>query len=321
MWGGGASLPSNRDLNTIKLPNLKNIKTIAPYIALDNQGRVYVWDLDQKKSKISDDAPADFIRSAVYTAPKEIPQLKNVTHIASEGRLYFLAAAGGINLYEGIRKQSGISIPEQTAVQFKLINSRPGIQAIATSSEAAVAIYSDGFFFGWPRSIVGRYHIKYPEGYKYIRSFPFQARSINFSTNQTSIVLVDKRIAYISDGCNLAPGLNQEWHLMYNDSSNNPVTNIISMDSDSNSEQPSVLVMDDGTIWITNTYRGDLFKEDCGRSVPFSFQQLTGMTVPAIKAVIGTGLIYALGSDHSLWTTNTLSDNGVINKFVKLEGP
>ncbi len=123
----------------VKLPNLSHIKRIAPYIALDEEGHVFIWSLDQTKSNWGPDG----LEEAIYSEPYQVKDLKDVTMIASSDWNHFAAVIGKKDIV------SWEQTPEKTVSAgihygaIRKVSTRDGVRAISVHT-SVIALFDDG---------------------------------------------------------------------------------------------------------------------------------------------------------------------------------
>jgi alpha-tubulin suppressor-like RCC1 family protein len=140
----------------IKLPNLENIKTIEPYIAVDSKGTVFTWSIDDSKV----DTVEGGISQVGFSMPKRVENLQDVTMVAhSMGQFFAVIKNQEIVRWVERRKERGFGIDGYGAIQ-KVI-SRDGVKGISvapgnltrfvTESEPywMVTLFEDGIVMGW----------------------------------------------------------------------------------------------------------------------------------------------------------------------------
>lgn len=165
--------------NLTKLPKLKQIKKIAPYIALDTNGQVFTWSLNESEVI----REMDSLVEAAYSVPQRVEGLSGVTQVASSiadlGNhhylaVHFVAVIGNRDIVDWSARHDEITGMVSVSPLRKVF-SRDGVRRVASASWAGViqpassstprvvdttssliALFSDGSVIGWGISPEGR---------------------------------------------------------------------------------------------------------------------------------------------------------------------
>lgn len=333
----------------IKLPNLQNIRKIAPWIALDKDGHVFTWYLDKKTCM-----PAPDVVEAVYTTPQFVKELGSVTAIASGGR-HFIAVRNDREILEwsGILSEDGFGFRDFTPV--KILCTHPGVRDISASDGSALALFWDGVILGWGLNDFGQ-----TRKAKIGRQISFNvpgAVSVFLNSYHAAVLLKDGQILFWG-GCSLGEDSYFKEHLPSSaglvNGAYGQVTGVATMAlSDNDNETPNVFLKHDGSVWrayaplpsefsdrrlgcgivrcpdqedFTILLGRDIASRRRGISQPGTVPvlcpnekswQLIGMDVPAVAVRTNRTSVLALGLDHSLWQAG---NEGILpnQKFTRI---
>ena len=158
--------------SSFKLPKLEHIKKIAPFVAVDDQGRVFTWSFNEAKTKRDE---GGFITEAAYTLPHRTEGLQGVTMVSSSitdaGNLnylgiHYVAVIGNKEIVDWTVHLDADSGAVVSYGPIRKVISREGVKAIATASwggfiptlskpdvmdmaNGEVALFDDGTVMGW----------------------------------------------------------------------------------------------------------------------------------------------------------------------------
>jgi alpha-tubulin suppressor-like RCC1 family protein len=157
--------------SSFKLPKLEHIKKIAPFVAVDDQGRVFTWSINEATTQRDEDG---LVTEVAYTLPHRTEGLRGVTMVASSSTnfgilnslgTHYLAVIGNKEIVDWTVHQDAVSGALSYGPIRKVI-SREGVKAIATASwggfiptlskpdvmdmaNGEVALFDDGTVMGW----------------------------------------------------------------------------------------------------------------------------------------------------------------------------
>ncbi|MES2772175.1 MAG: hypothetical protein V4623_09460 [Pseudomonadota bacterium] len=308
-----------------KLPNLKNIVKLAPFMAVDKDGQLFIWRFDEKTVfTVNFWTEID----AVYTEPEPLVGFDHVTQITSTGAEHFVFVQNNVDIYE-LRAQP---IPERSSsthlfnYQFlgyqpiKKIHSRSGVKSVALVGYGIAALYDDGTVLGWPDNKDKKLVHPLPEGTRFSFKAPAPAESIHLTSNQALLLTKQGRLAFIG-GCPVMGnpfnnGSYDSWAFVQN--KNGIEENLTQVAIDAGISDIYFLKRD-GSVWRSNST--SLYQEGhperCARE-PSRNQKIKGLKVPAQKIAAGGFAILALGKDHSLWQAGSRGNEFWPEHFIKL---
>lgn len=308
-----------------RLPNLKNIKQIAPFIALDKDGQVFTWGLDTKTEIID---TYDIEIFAIYTPPAPLQEFKNGSLIASDGLHRFVVVQDDKDIFEveTIRDEAIINNAKTDGIVVhgskpaRKIHAREGIKSIAVTDFGTVALYRDGTVLGWPLNQVGRLK-QYAEGQQISLNVPSPASSVHLNPTQTLALLENGQVVFIG-GCTFDPfdnGYHSSWGIV--NSVQGAVADVVAVATDGgNSMVPNFFLKRDGSVWASDVPSPSVEKRgQCGRGAAKTWK-MKGMTGPAIKIATSGHVVLALAADHSLWRAGTPDSVRWPHNFVKIMG-
>lgn len=305
----------------IKLPHLEHIKKIAPYIAIDTEGRVFTWSL--KDSLMREDQ--DVIVEAGYTAPKRREDLQGVTFVAHSLN-HFFAVVGNKEIVEWLEIRKKRSFEIEGYGPTRKVVSRAGIKAIAAApgkmervvAEPApyglVALFDDGMVMGWGITSTGQLAKEAGAPGIVLTQSP---GAIGIAVNAFhTVVLTEDGVPKFWGGCDLygRDGNGHIWthgHVLGVDGY---LTDVMGMALaqdivwGSDTGNPDVYIRHDGTVWLAFAplpegapafLCGHKYKNVNYRQA----QQLPVGNASSVKTATSRGVVYVLDADHTLWTT------------------
>jgi hypothetical protein len=304
----------------IKLPNLHHIKKIAGYMALSEDGHVYTWALGEKS-----EAPSEDQLNAIYTNPKQVTDLHDVSDIASSG-YHYVALKGHNFVYEW---DGDFSQAKNPVLRPKLVYTGENIRAVATSNRTTLALVSDKTIIGWGWNQHAQLGSNDPS---FVSSD--DPRTIDapetitkiYVTSLHTIALSNIGHVYYWGDCNQVLGLKPEGII----AKRGPVDHVVDMSAEilEDDGYPQVFIKKDGSVWLAYAPSPENIKQCQSLSPIDSFKtpsyQLQGGAIKATAATIvnnpGTPYsILLLGADHSLWAADARNPNqGISETFVDL---
>ena len=333
-------------LDLIKLPNLEHIKQIAPYIAVDDEGHVFTWAINDKEAKWLDEETLVF----GYTPPKRVGELKGVTIVAHSWNHYFAVIDNQeIVRWSIVHKKRGIGVENYGPI--KKVISHPGIKAIAAApgttkrivSEPApfglVALFDDGTVMGWGISATGQV-VKEANTPSVLLTKSPGATGIAMNTFHT-VVLTAQGVPLFWGSCDLEGrgiGINQTlgqqnwtWGSVRAVAGYVNDVKVMALAQDFNewgiggwgddNHNYDVFIKRDGTVWLAYAPVPESAQDyQCGQDRSQNDYR-KAVQVPAGKAAAiqvakGKGSIYMLDEEHKLWETDS---NNVAGQFKMIE--
>lgn len=300
----------------IKLPNLINIKSIAPYMALDAHGQVFTWNLNLVESG-SDQGE---LNDAVYTPPQKVEGLQGVTLIASSDEHHFAAVIGDKEIvhWRTTLHSSGAA----TNNSILVVASRAKVKGLSFTNSRLAALFDDGAILAWKTKILGAPNDNDWESVLQIQS-P-EAKTVAISSTHI-VALLENGLTRFWGGCDFDGKdiRGKPWTPERIDGAEGLVTGVTEMGINPGNDNaiPDVFIKRDGTVWEayaplpkgmtgTSCYRSERDKEQ--------FWQLTAGSAAAVQVIAVGKSILMLDADHKLWTTadswqNTKFRNAQLN--------
>jgi len=308
----------------VKLPHLEHIKKIAPYIAIDADGRVFTWGI--KDSLVQEDQNS--IAKAGYTAPKRVENLQGVTMVAHSLN-HFFAVINNQEIVEWleIRKKRGYEIESYGPIR-KII-SRAGVKAIAASPGeiervvaepypyGLVALFDDGTVMGWGITSTGQIVKEAATPSIELTKSPW---AIGIAMNAFhTVILSAQGVPQFWGGCDLyGRGLGgRPWKYGHVQGVDGYVTDVKGMALaqhrvlgptgwGSDNDKQDVFIKHDGTVWLAyapipeNTPGFECSQDN--RTIKYrQAQQLLAGKAAAVQVAVGWSNILMLDADHNLW--------------------
>lgn len=324
----------------IKLSNLNHIKKIAPYIAVDTEGRVFTWSIDDAEVETVEGE----ITEAGYTTPQRFGDMKGVTLVAHSMN-HFFAVINNQEIVEWliIRKENkpGGGFGVEGYGPIKKIISSPGVKAIAAApgtmarivAEPApyglVALFDDGTVMGWGISSSGQI-VKDANTPSILLTKSPGAVGIAMNDFHT-VILSAQGVPQFWGGCDLYGRDGNGGHPWTHGSVHGAegyVADVIGMAiaQDINigvaggwgndNGTPDVFIKRDGTVWIAYAPIPENTPNfDCGQyktANPRQAVQVSAGKAIAVQVATARGFIFMLDADHKLWTTPS---NLMVTKF------
>ena len=315
----------------IKLPNLEHIKRIAPYIALDDEGRVFTWGIDDNKVN----ADQGEIIEAGYTEPQRFGDLKGVTMIAHSMNHFFAVVDNQeilewIVIRKGNEPGGGFGIEGYGPVRSLI--SRSGIVGIAAApgtmervvSEPApfglVALFADGEVIGWGINSSGQILREANSNSVLLTKLP---GAIGIAMNAFHVVvLTASGVPRFWGGCDIYGRDGQDsgrlWTYGSVHGTDGFVSDVIAValaqdintggaggwGNDNN--VPDVFLKRDGTVWIANaplpTGAPNIACGQYNSQIDYQQEvQIAAGKTKATQVITSTGRIIMLDADHQLW--------------------
>ena len=310
----------------VQIRGLEHIKKIAPYMALDDQGQVYTWDLVDEQWK------EDALKRTNYTQAKVLPSINGATDIAH----CIYKGANGYAVVNGNRivtwdetfasDPSGNTVTKYGAI--KEIYSGKNVLRLASwegqgrilPKVTLVSLLEDGTVLGWGVNEFGQETFAGGERVE-LGKFP-NAVDIAMNDRYTMVLTKEGGVLYWG-GCD-HHGFNNngkpwEWgHIKEKQGAINGVQSFaISVVG------PSVFdafLKSDGTVWLSRPpIPEDAPPDQCGRYFAdpsernfFDYSktaQCFGEKERATQVVEGDGAIFLLDAKHRLWTMRTSIQN------------
>jgi hypothetical protein len=282
----------------IKLPNLKNIKKLAPFIALDKDGQVFTWALNNNTQ-----VPERNKMEAVFTTPARVEGITNATFIAHAGRHYVVVVNNRdiLEWYE-IPAQEGFGIEGYGPI--RKVYSHDGVKSIAITESSIVALFSDGKILGWGLSRTGQTR-KDAIG-KQVSFDVLNAEDVYLNKFHTVVLTKDGHTIYFGgcdlDGNDFKRGHNVSFGVVAGAFGLVSDVKAVAM-SDNDNFHPDLFLKKDGSVWTAYApVPPGLDDTFCGFMAKLNGVRHINSTVPAIKIVGGDDREFlVLGVDHQLW--------------------
>jgi len=286
----------------IRLKNLRNIIKLAPYIAVDKDGQVFTWALNDKKSNLPV-LDEEGKTKAVYTIPKRVKGIKNATHIAYSD-YHFVVVQDDRDIVEWNAIPSQNKFGLQTYTPIRKVYSREGVKKIAITGSSIIALYNDGKILGWGLSPTGQ--TRKDAAGKQISFDVANAVDVYLNKFHTVVLTKDGKVIYFG-GCDLdgedfngkpAPHWGEVKGVI------GLVTDVVAVAMQDNDNWfPDVFLKKDGSVCEAYAPVPLGIKDnDCGFMAAISKgpRCLDGLG-PVIKVLTGNNhWILALGKDHHL---------------------
>lgn len=306
----------------IKLPNLNHIQKIASYIAVDVEGRVFTWSINDAEVVTIEGE----IDEAGYTAPQRFGDLKGVTLVAYSGR-HFVAVIGNRDIFDWVE------IPSKIGDRFgidgygpiRTISSRPGVSAIAAATKgetvptgrAAItkfsygleALFEDGTVMGWGITPTGEVTEDIPTSNVLLTKSP---GAIGIAMNgRHTIILSAQGIPQFWGGCEVVEK-DVNGHLLPKvgvHAVDGNVTDIIGMAIPQNDDlYPNAFIKRDGTVWVEySPIPANISGVSCSQFDSSMYyrqaEQLPAGHAAAVQVTTAGGVYLMLDGDHKIWTT------------------
>jgi hypothetical protein len=299
--------PFSEEERYFKLKNLKNLTKLAPYIAADKDGQVFIWALD-KKTEVSGgagDEPDVF--KPVYTIPKRVEGIRGATQVAYS-EYHFVVVEGNRDIIEWNAIPAGIEddfIGIKAYTPMKKVCSREGVKKIAITDSSIVALYNDGKILGWGLGPTGQTR-KDAAGKQVSFDVP-NAVDVYLNKFHMVVLTADGHAVYFG-GCDL-DGKDGNGHEMphWGEVTGvvGPVSDVVAMSmADNDNEWPDIFLKKDGSVCAAYAPLPPGVK-DLGCGYEASIEKRNGChrcSIPMIGLAQGhyKGFIF-LGADHQLW--------------------
>lgn len=313
-----------------KLENLNHIKKIAPYIAIDEKGNVFVWHLNPSKS--SWDIDDGSILDAVYTKPERVENLKGVSLVTSSSDHYFVAVMNNNRIvdFESAPDKAGTDLFINN--KFRTITSRQGIKSISAywepskdsregvtivpSVTSVVALLDDGDVVGWGVKSTGVASRDEDWNEKVLTKAP-GAISVAMNAMHT-VVLLENGVSHFFGGCEgYRNGLDfkgEPWPQGNVEGVPGSVVDVsvMSLFSGYDNVKPNVFIKRDGTVWAAYAPApAGMLGKDCYLVARDKKQywQIQAGKEPALQVAATAHTIYMLDAAHKLWMVKLSSMN------------
>ncbi len=297
----------------IKLPNLRGIKKIAPYIAVDAKGQVFTWSLNTVNSRWDETG----ISKAVYSTPQQVANLQGVTQIAYSGN-HFVAVVEDKDIvhWEELHDPRSFRVTGYGAI--KTVISRKGVKAVATASrpaiilqtgelyksttETLVALFDDGTVMGWGITPIEISQDSASWQGVVLTKVP-SATDIAINDAHTIILTADGTPLFFG-GCNKYVAKDPNGHPWSSSSVNGYVIDVKSMSVSEGNDNalPDAFIKRDGSVWVAYAPSPSGIYCPALQGDKRQYWQLTA-GVAAATQVVGGNPIFMLDADHKLWTT------------------
>jgi alpha-tubulin suppressor-like RCC1 family protein len=323
----------------IKLPKLENIAKIAPYVAVDTEGQVFTWSIDEDEMKME----YENLTEAAYTSPHKFSDLTGVTSVASS-EYHFVAVINNRDIVEwsAIPTQMGFGIKGYTPIR-KVI-SRNGVKAISTDSSliifsaattstervdtiasGVVALFDDGTVMGWRISSSGQTlipsNISEAEAINSgMRQGGFEAQKNTFLTKHLDaadvamdarhIVILRSNAVPLYWGSCEARKVNRGEHPFKGGELNGAegfVHDALSVTLRKRTNVPfDIFLKKDGTIWTAYALGAPDMPPIClgTRIMKLQEWQIRLGSAPAVQVAVGGQTALILDADHKLWRSD-----------------
>jgi hypothetical protein len=321
--------PANHD-RLYKLPGLRNIKKIEPYIALDNSGHVFTWEIDFEKSHWIG-MGEEFV--PVFTTAIMVDHLDHAVSISSFGppfeSAHFLAVGEDGSVFEWGR----VPGPDGQANNRSVAVSYRGNDVVmaAASGATTLVLEKSGTLLGWGSNLRGTLGRDERSAID-----PANPAILATSSSIVSVVTTDYSSAGITaegqllywGGCIETDSAKHASPVNATDSGLNRVRSVVAFNfghlfgPSYSDRDPALYLKTDGSVSIAAL---PIVQGENGRNCGYRFpdgaleREIRGLSSPAIKLgslQIGTYqddvYIYALTVDHSLFGIDVN-----INDFIK----
>jgi hypothetical protein len=299
----------------IRLPNLQNIKKIAPWIALDKDGRVFTWYFDKKTDWLG-----EYDLAAVYTRPQLVEGLNNITMVAYNDVGRFVVVRDNKDILEWSRlRERRFGIEGYTPI--KKLCTREGVKAIDAKGYGTSVLFRDGTILGWG---LNEFRQTRTELVNQQISFNAPRAAAVYLNNYHTVVLMEDGRVLFWGGCSSGDARSEGKGILPADGIvagvAGPIKDVISVIMPENDNfYPNIFLKRDGSVWrVYPPIPPAINKIDCKSELSGKSWQVRGMSVPAIAVREAAGMIMALGSDHTLWSASTCNYND--NKFNQIHG-
>ena len=288
----------------MRLPNLRNIKQIAPYIALDKDGRVFTWSLDKTTEMTG---PDDV--NAAYTMPAMVKGLSSITRVAYESNR-FVVVKEDKTIIEWVAIPAKVGFGTAGYGNFRTIHEREGIRAIGLSTSGTVALFKDGVVLGWGLSQTGQTR---KDAAEQRISFPVPSSVLSvYLNNFHTAILTESGPVILWGGCDLdGHDFNRQNTGPFGvvTGVEGPVADVVTVAMSGNDNVwPDVFLKRDGSVWAAFApLPPDTHYNFCSRGGVKPWR-LTGMTAAATAIATNGRVILALGADHTLWVAGELGN-------------
>lgn len=314
----------------IRLSGLERIKRIAPYIAVDSDGKVFTWSLNDVEIETLEGE----VDIAGYTASQRIEGLAGVTFVAhSNNHLFAVIENREIVVVPIIRDEWMFGISRYGAIT-KLLQ-REGVKAISAapgthttnSSESMnfglVALFEDGVVMGWGISSSGQIE-KEVTGQWITLTKSLGASGIAMNAFHTAVLTAEGTPKFWG-GCDLYGDFGDNEH------HKQPLKKVLGKDgyiSDvesfaltqdlndgvaggwgNDSGHADIFIKRDGSVWLAYAPTADTATESygCGQYLStVNYRQakpISAGDARAVQVATSQGVYFLLDEKHRFWAT------------------
>jgi alpha-tubulin suppressor-like RCC1 family protein len=319
-------------LHLVKLPNLEHIKMIAPYIAVDSNGSVFTWSIDDLKI----DTDQGNLVVLGYTTPKKFGNISRVTSVAYSAR-HFVTVVDSSEILDWIEIPSGIrdNYGTKSYGPVRRISTQGGIKAIAAATKGEtvptgrlafnkysyglVALFDDGTVMGWGITPTGQVSndgistdavtpsvllAKFPDATGLAMN---ERRTIILQSNGKPLFWGECEVVEKDQNDNLIPKSGVH-------SVEGSMTDVIGITISRNDDMfPDMFIKHDGTLWSERAPVPTSFSYQAACSkIPSNQYFLKHEQVPfydvhpsVLQVVTNESFTIALDENHELWVQET----------------
>jgi hypothetical protein len=305
----------------VKLPNLEHIKKIAPYIAVDADGRVFTWSINDAEVEMIEDR----IDKVGYTAPQRFGDLQGVTLVAYSIR-HFVAVIDNRDIvgWVGIPPPMGVGFGIDGYGPIRKVISRKGVKAIAATTGGKMipvaggipylkeffglaALFDDGAVMGWGITPTGGV-AEQADTQGVLLTKVSDATALAMSGKYT-VILAANGTPHFWDECGEGFTKTPEGLLLPLsgvDGTKGYLTDVTGMALTLNGAG-AAFIKRDGTVWFALYPLPPPFHDRLCPHNPAVYyhrpmQQLPAGKAAAVRAAAGNHFLYMLDADHRLWS-------------------
>lgn len=303
----------------VKLPNLKNIKTIAPYIAIDVDGYVYTWAIDHDEVETIE----GILLEVGFTTPRKIKGISNATKVAHVTGGSFFAVINDTKIVKWLDILNDFQREGETVEEvIETLYSRQGVKAIAATSDwlarpgrdnpvrfGLIALYEDGEVMGWGISKTGQISSTPTNETVHLTSSP-GASAVAISPFHVAVI--NKGIPKFWGGCDLHGGrltggsLPWEWGRLVGTAGYLTDVESVALAIDGDNSSLSAYLKLDGSVWLAfSPIPNDAPPHECGRYGRVKYAQPVLAQYPlthrVLQVLVSERFSYLLNANHEVW--------------------
>lgn len=320
--------------NPFRVPNLNNIKKLAPYIALNADGQIFTWSLKNSSHVTGPDVEIN----ADYTIPTQVEDLSGITDViytggeATDGR--FVVVKGGNQILSwtihAAKAPPAIGVdgygPKQVLYTGKKIKS------IDATSAGIIVLFEDDTVLGLGLSETGQPRKDAQEKQVFFGA-PQPVTAVYLTTFHTIILSADGRARFWG-GCDI-DGFGQSvgsksvpaakiGGVAGVESVIDNVKEVFPAINDNHT--PDLFLKKDGSLWADFAPRPDKIENSFCRpdkkisESPIKISNITGpiRTIAGKYGSVGVNNLIALTTDGYIWVSQYAS-NGFIKSSINIK--